>query len=112
MDNLFTKITVTPLRDQSKTMKAHGTVLIAGAVEVRFTIMKGKNGLFANLPARKGTKPGDDGRIPWYPEVKIPDDNTYHAFQKLALEEFNSVMGGQAAAGETNQAKYEDSIPF
>lgn len=112
MKDLFTQVKVTPLRDQSRTMKAHGTILVAGAVEVRFTIMQGKNGLFANLPARKGTKAGDDGKIPWYPEVKILGEDAYRAFQKLAIDEFNSIMGGQASAGESNQDEYRDNIPF
>ena len=104
---------ITPVKFDSKSLKANGECIANGTVWFRFTVIQGKNGIFASLPQRKGTKPGDDGNIPYYPEMRIPDESLYQEFQQAVRQEYQKVVtsGGQATAGEGSQDKV-DQIPF
>jgi len=112
MSDVFTNLKVFPLKDKGN-LKGHGTVTIGGHVEVRFTVLEGKNGIFAGLPGRKGTKPGEDGKIPWYADVKIPDEELRNEFQKLVRAEFKKALGqgSNSSAGEDSQVP-PDGVPF
>lgn len=106
----FTDIKVFPLKQRAGNLLANGTAT-NGVVQFKFTVLEGSKGVFASLPARKGTKPGDDGKIPWYPEVKILGEEPYAEFQKAVRDAYSKAMGGQDQAGEGNQEPV-DGIPF
>jgi hypothetical protein len=116
MSSVFSNIKVFPMKKKHPTILANGSVVVGGVVEVRFTVMKGTKGVFASLPARKGTKPDDTGKIPWYPEVKILSDELNKEFQDLVRQTLKDQLAGNQvtkpakAAGESNQ--YNDEIPY
>lgn len=121
MSNVFSNIKVFPMKTKHPTILANGSVVVGGVVEVRFTVMKGTKGVFASLPARKGTKPDDTGKIPWYPEVKILSDELHKEFQDLVRAELKNRLGGGTGttqvtknaktSGEEDQS-YDDGIRF
>jgi hypothetical protein len=112
MSDVFSDIKVFPNKSNHPVVKGNGSVLIGGLVEVRFTIMQGKNGIFASLPAEKGSKPDDTGKIPYYPRVRIPNKDLYGEFQTLVCNEFRKAMGqgDNSGAGEGDQSS--DGLPF
>jgi DNA-binding cell septation regulator SpoVG len=114
-ESLFTNMKITPLKDTSGRMKAHGVVTVAKVVEVRFTVLMGNNGIFASLPSRRGNKPDETGKYPWYPDVKITDDKQYQTFQDMVRKSYAKALGLAPNAGEENQdtgGTYEDHLPF
>lgn len=113
MSDVFSQMKVFPLKKAHPTILGNGSVLVAGVVEVKFTIMKGPKGPFASLPARKGDqKDPETGKDKYYPDVRILDGELYKEFQKLALDAFNSggKKTGQKASGEQNQ--WDDGVGF
>jgi DNA-binding cell septation regulator SpoVG len=114
MSDVFTNVKLFPLKTPAGNLLANGSVLVSGTVEVKFTIMKGSKGLFASLPARKGNKPDENGRVPWYPEVKIPSEELYQEFQTVVKSEYTKLVGGDNGnTGEHNQDPgYTDDIPW
>lgn len=113
MSDVFSNMKIFPNKSSHPVIKGNGTVTVSGVVEVKFTVMNGSNGIFASLPARKGNKPDENGKIPWYPDVKIPNEDLYHEFQNLVKSEWASVSGGNQGtsdAGEENQLT--DNVPF
>jgi len=108
----FTDVKVFPLKQRAGNLLANGNATV-GVVQFKFTVLEGSKGIFASLPARKGKKPGEDGNIPWYPEVKILGEEPYAEFQKAVREAYTKAMGGQVKAGEENQGtELVDGIPF
>lgn len=103
-----------PLQKPAGTLVANGSVDIGGLVTVRFTVIKGEKGVFASLPARKGNKADASGKIPWYPDVKILNEDLYAEFQSMVKKEFAKKLSmGKAPpkskAGEENQVQDEDA---
>lgn len=123
MSNIFSSVKVFPMKTKHPTILANGSVVVGGVMEVRFTVMKGTKGVFASLPARKGTKPDDNGKIPWYPEVKILSDELHKEFQDLVRDALKKQLSGgntttqvtknAKSAGEGDQTEhYDDGIRF
>jgi len=108
----ITDVKVFPLKKRAGNLLANGNAR-CGVVEFKFTVLEGSKGVFASLPARQGKQPDDEGKIPWYPDVKILGEDPYKAFQKLVKEAYVKATGGQDNAGEQNQGEgYADDIPF
>lgn len=113
MSNLFTNVQVTPLKNPTGNMKAHGVFTVAGLVDIRFTVIEGAKGIFASLPARKATKPDAEGKFPWYPDVKITDEDAYKTFQNVVKAQYVKAVGNSTVVGEENQDKpFDDGLPF
>jgi DNA-binding cell septation regulator SpoVG len=120
MSNVFSNIKVFPLKKSHPSIVANGSVLVAGVVEVKFTVLKGSNGIFAKFPAKKGAKPDENGKDVWYPEVKIVNEDLFKEFQSLVQNELKKSSGAGGSqvtknakkAGEENQTEYTDGIPF
>jgi hypothetical protein len=118
MSNVFSNMDITPLAKPMGTLIANGSVDMGNMVKIRFTVIKGPKGVFASLPARKGTKPDAQGKIPWYPEVKIINDELYNEFQSLVKKELAKKLsegksGNSKKAGEEKQSSpYDDDAPF
>lgn len=102
-NNVFQNITFN-MMSKPGTVKAYGKVLIGGLVEVNFTVMEGKNGIFAALPGHRGNQPGKDGKKPWFSDVKIPNEDLYKQFQEVIKAQY-FAQTGQANAGEESQVK-------
>jgi DNA-binding cell septation regulator SpoVG len=108
----FSNIKMEKNKTEHKTFKANGTVLLGGVAEVSFNVMSGSKGLFVKLPQRTYTD--KEGATKYVPEVKIPDEDTYKAFQKAVLAEYAKLVGGKSASTDAPAAevKVEDGIPF
>lgn len=104
--SIFTKITVTPFKGNSESkLLARGVVTVGGVVDVHFTMMKGPKGPFAALPSEKSNKTDEKtGKVIYYPQVKITDDEVYGEFQKLALAELKKAMGTGATPKPISKA--------
>lgn len=110
MSDVFTEMKIFPLKQPIRNLVGNGEVLVSGTVLVKFTVLRGSKGIFASLPSQAGKKPDDDGKIPYYPQVKIPNDDLYNEFQNLVKATFEKLTGGQARAGEEPQGG--DGVPF
>ena len=110
MSDIFSNIEITPLKSQMGKMLAHGKLLVSGVIEVKFTVIEGTKGVFANLPSKKGKKNDENGKAIWYSDVKFPNKDVYDEFQQLIKSEYGKTVG-QSSAGEENQAK-DDGCPF
>ena len=110
MSDVFTNMKITVFKNSTTAFCGRGTVLIAGTVDIDFSIMKGKNGVFASLPSIKGSKLDENGKIKYYNVVRLPSKEVYDELQILAKQEYEKVVNGQEAAGEENQVS--DNLPF
>jgi hypothetical protein len=119
----FSNMKIFLLKTKHDVIVANGTVLVGGTVEVKFTMMKGPNGLFASLPGRKDPKGAvnpETGKPVYYSDVKIPNKEDYAGFQKMAQDATKKALGvgttpkPKAALGEENQAPSvnNDDCPF
>jgi len=94
--DVFTNMKIVPLKMKHDVIVANGTVLVAGTVEVKFTMMRGPKGLFASLPGRKdptGKVDPKTGKPVYYNDVKIPDKEDYMGFQKMAQDATKVALG-------------------
>lgn len=112
MSEVFSNIKVTPLKLENSNMRGSGTVTVANALEVRFTITDGKNGLWAKLPSHQFTaknKESGETEKKWARDVKILDDQLYQQFQEMAIAAYNQALG---SSGENQQRPARDSRNF
>lgn len=115
MDNLFGNIKVFPLKKEHPVILANGNVLVAGTVQVNFTIKTGKNGIFASLPGHMGKAKAEDGTLTdkWYSDVFLPDEEVRTKFQQAVVGAYKAQVGGQKSAGEEPQdVPSNDGLPF
>lgn len=94
---LFSNVQVFKNKNPKGSLVGNGSVLVAGAVEVRFTIVQGSKGLFVSLPAKKSEKTDENGKAIWYPDVKIPDEDTKKSLEKMVIEAYKALENKTAA---------------
>ena len=115
-NELFTNIKVFK-RDAGK-VRGNGSFIVAGAVEVQFTIVEGKNGLFASLPQEKYTD--KDGNIKYAQKVRISDKDTFNGLQAAILKAYETAGSRQRSAkpapkeepDTTGDEVNSDGLPF
>lgn|SRR5574343_325948 len=114
MSEHFTNIKVFKARPGAPaSVKGNGTVVVGGVMEVNFTIFQGKNGLYVSLPAKKGNKEDPEtGKVPWYPEVKIPDDEVRETFQQEVLAAFEQLTSSAPKRERTKTGGGGSNLPF
>ena len=108
------------IKNPTGTMVGSGSIVLNNLVRISFTIIKGAQGIFASLPATKGNKPDENGKIPWYPQVKLLTEELYAEFQNIVKKEFAKVLGAGSVPkskpappiGEEPQKDYDDGYPF
>lgn len=117
MSSVFSNMTITPINNTKGSIRGNGKVTIGGAVEVRFTVFNGKNGVWAKLPVQADKVKKDDKGYPVeYPQVKIPEKEVYQEFQKMVADEYAKTAGtaapdqGQPTAGQGPQSS--DGVPW
>lgn len=96
------------------TLKANGYVTINNVIEVKITIIEGKNGVFVSMPSEKFTN--KEGRTSYARLVKFVGENAESLQNQLAaavLEEFNKTEESpvQAPVKEASKAS-KTNIPF
>ena len=99
-ENVFSNIKVTPLKKAAGSIRANGSVTIAGIVDVNFVISDGSNGLWVKLPQHSyKAKDKDSGQevTRYVRDVKIPDQATAQQLSELAIAEYNRVASGEEA---------------
>lgn len=101
MSKMFSNLEVKKINHT--TVKGSGTVLVAGTVQINFTIVQGKNGLFVSLPSREYTT--KDGEKKYNREVLFPNKEVLEELQTLALE---ALTNGTV----TPPKPAEDGVPF
>lgn len=111
---LFTNLKLYPTKKQDKVL-AFGSVVIAGTVQVNFSVRKSAKGLWVSLPSHKGKD--KEGGDKWFKDVWLPDESVRNQFEKVIIDAFEQKNGGQQptgqqSAGEENQGGYQDGIPF
>lgn len=79
-------------------VKASGSVLVSGTVEVKFTLMNGKSGLFVSLPSREYKNKENEKK--YEQQVIFPDKNVQMELQKLVISEYNSGSEKSESAGD------------
>ena len=104
MSENITNIKIYPITStKAKNLKANGSCVVKGAVQVNFTIIEGSKGLFASLPRRSYEK---NGETKWVDEVRFPDKELYTEFQATVLAAF-------ADFGKSSQTEASsDDVPF
>lgn len=93
---------------------ANARVLVHGLLRVKFSIINGKNGPFAQLPSDKVEDKSKPNGFAYYPYVSWPERADYDEFQKLAAAEYQKSIGEQgdnSNAGEGSQDT-DDGVPF
>jgi len=112
MSELFTDIKVTKLNLDNSKMKGRGEVTVAGTLKVRFTIVEGSNGLFVSLPREKGSKPGEDGKDQYFPQVSFLSRDTQDELNKQVLAAFEGGGDSAKKAPATQYKAKGKSVPF
>ena len=106
----FSNMKLFLMKSPTSALLGSGTVTVVDLLELKFNILKGKNGVFASLPAKKSTK---DEK--WYPEVKFLDKKIYEEFQQLVSMEYNNTTkskSSKAAPAPKKEEDFNDGIPF
>ena len=104
---MLTNIKIFPTKGDGNT-KAFGRFTIAECVNISFSVVDGKNGLFVSLPSHKG-KDTETGEDKWYSDVFVEDKDVLADLQKQCLTAYNEKTGGASvpsqgeAAGPDNQ---------
>lgn len=101
---LFSDIKIWPVNFNNSNMKANGSVKIANAVEVRFRLIEGRNGMFASLPQREGTvtdKETGEKTKKYFNEVFIEDEDLRQELNDLAAEAYNRVKQSDGSRKNT-----------
>lgn len=119
MSEKFQNINIFPLKKEHPSIKANGSVLVSGIVQVNFAIRHGSNGLFASLPGHFSNQTDENGKKKWYSDVYLPDEAVRAEFQKAMVAAYQQKVnqappqGDNTNAGEHNQDnEYNDGIPF
>jgi DNA-binding cell septation regulator SpoVG len=88
---------------------ANGQVVLGGKLRVKFTVFRGQKGLFVGFPGKYGDKVNPEtGKKPFYPDVKVVDEEFGKELTSTLLKAYNDSVGGMSqgeAAGPTNQSK-------
>jgi DNA-binding cell septation regulator SpoVG len=114
----ISKIRVFALKKPHPKIAANGDFVVDNAFKVKFTLFKGKEGMFVGLPGKLG-EPDKDGKKPWYSDVMFVNDEIRNKLTELVVSEYNKHTGNKSqnkmdqgeAAGPTNQDT-DDGIPF
>lgn len=107
-DSIFSEVRVFPV-DNKKVM-ANGTVLVAGAVKVKLTLMQGSKGPFVTFPADKVEK---NGEVNYYPHVKLITKPAVQELNELVLAAYNKETGKDVGPNSTNDSGASvDDLPF
>lgn len=108
-DNLFTNFKIFPVSsEKAGSLVANGKCIVAGTLQVSFTIMKNKQGgLFAAFPSQKVEK---NGKIEYYPHMNLVDESTKTLFQTAALAAYNDA--GTAAPSPAKTPTKSVAVPF
>lgn len=105
-NEVFSNIKVTPLKKVAGSIRANGSVTIAGVVDVNFTISDGSNGLWVKLPQHSyKAKDKDSGQevTRYVRDVKIQDEALRQELSALAISEYNRVSSGEGNQSEPAQ---------
>ena len=110
---MFSDIVIWPLADTSGTVQARGKVTVADVINVNFTVMNGKNGLFVSLPSHKGKD--KEGADKWYNDVFIEDKGVFADLNKQVLAALKVKVGtaeNQPDAPTSNSQGGTNDIPW
>jgi len=99
---MITNVRVTPLTNSKGNTKAFGKFTLSEVVEVSFSVVQGREGLFVSLPSHKGKD--KEGADKWYNDVYVTDETLRKDLQKKCLDVYKAQTGGQGeGAGPDNQ---------
>lgn len=106
-DNLFTDVRIWPTNH--KTIKANGSVVVAGVVKVNFKVQEGSKGLWVTMPSHKSKD--KEGKEQWYNDVFLVEEDHRKALQELAISEYNKKVSNPESAPAKKSSK-SDGVPF
>lgn len=107
-NDLFSNIKIHKVNNPKGNLLAYGSVLVAGVVQIKFSVMNGQNGPFASFPAQKSNKTDENGKVIYYPDVSIKDKEVWNQWQQLAVKAYNEA--GNSGTGTSEQSG--DGVPF
>lgn len=107
---MISNIKIFPTKGDGNT-KAFGRFTIAECVNISFSIVDSKNGLFVSLPSHKGKD--KDGGDKWYHDVFIEDKAILKDLQDKCLAAYNGETGGASVSsqGEGDGPTNQDTPP-
>jgi DNA-binding cell septation regulator SpoVG len=106
-ESVFSNIRIWPVTsEKAGSLLANGKVVVAGTIQVNFTIMKGPKGPFAAFPSQMVEK---DGEKKYYPHMNLLDDTTKSTFQEEVMAAYNEVI---AAGPVVKPATKSAAVPF
>ena len=86
--DLISDIRIWPTKNNSS-VKANGSMVVAGAFVVKFALMEGKEGLFVSLPSEKYVK---DGETKYTDKVWILKNEVRADVNKLVIAAYNNKI--------------------
>ena len=104
-----TNIKIFPTKGDGNT-KAFGRFTVAECINISFSVVNGKNGLFVSLPSHKGKDA--EGNDKWYNDVFVEDKAILADLQTKCLAAYNSTVGGGASdQGSSPEPTNQDAPP-
>jgi DNA-binding cell septation regulator SpoVG len=107
MSDLFSNIRIFLVTSpKAGSLLANGSCVVAGTINVKFSVMKGPKGNFAAFPSQLVEK---DGEKKYYPHMNLLDDTTKEQFQTAVIEAFDAVSAAGPVAPKSTKSA---AVPF
>jgi DNA-binding cell septation regulator SpoVG len=90
-------------------LKASGKFVLAGAVEIKFTLVDAGKGLFVSLPRRSYER---DGQTKWVNEVFITDKSLLQDLTEQAVASYNNLISRPDSPSTSEGASAKNRVPF
>lgn len=108
--SVFTNMEIVKTENAKGAFRGYGKVTVSGVMEVRFSVLDGKNGVWAKLPTEKDKEKKNDSGFPVeYPQVKFTDETVQKEFQDMVRSTYTNA-GNKFS--NSSKPKAVDNIPF
>lgn len=104
-------VKVFELKNSNSSLKAFASITIEEVIEIKgFKVFDGRNGLFVSPPSTKATKPDEEGKFPYWPDVIFHEDTAEENRKGPVQEEIEKAIlseySKRAATSRRGDAAY------
>jgi DNA-binding cell septation regulator SpoVG len=110
---MISNIKIYPSKASKGAIVGSGTFVYNQALSIRFTVMKGSNGLFVSLPGRKAEKPDPKtGKPVWYSDVFCLEKDLKQKINDECVAAYKKEVGLDQGAVSGSEDQAPEQIPF
>jgi DNA-binding cell septation regulator SpoVG len=112
---MFTDVEFTTTDVNHPKILGKGNFTVGGVLKVNFTLFDGRNGPFASLPGKYGTKENEEGKKPWFSDIWPLNREISDELNTTVLEAYKALDLTPAPEPEPEpepEPAADDDIPF